>query len=202
MRYQSRVLLCCEIIKSMTWLGNCPRKYSTLTKFQKFSVLPTSQKPAQIEFLFYKNDSLTYNDFGYCDSAGVTQMFVGLRSTNSTLCMFEIECEEIFWTLPALRQRPKWSTNPIALMWFVMGILYYCYGPHYDSFNFSPLDKSCDLSHNSRIFWTKYKPPKRPTMFIKYSDIQIEELEFENDLILSFIFKIEQCVNTTTQYAP
>ena len=32
--------------------------------------------------------------------------------------------------------------------------------------------------------------------------IQIDEFEFENALILSFIFKIEQCVNTTTQYAP
>ena len=32
--------------------------------------------------------------------------------------------------------------------------------------------------------------------------IQIDEIEFENALILSFIFKIEQCVNTTTQYAP
>ena len=34
--------------------------------------------------------------------------------------------------------------------------------------------------------------------------IQIDEIEFEfeNALIFSFIFKIEQFVNTTTQYAP
>ena len=36
----------------------------------------------------------------------------------------------------------------------------------------------------------------------KYSDIQIEEIESENASILSFVFKIERCVNTTTQYAP
>ena len=36
-----------------------------------------------------------------------------------------------FWWFFNVTRDPKWSTNPIVVMGFVMLFLYYCYGPHY-----------------------------------------------------------------------
>ena len=43
---------------------------------------------------------------------------------------------------------PKWPTNSIAVMMFVMGVLYYCYGPHYG--NGSSKYRVVGLSHELR----------------------------------------------------